>query len=70
MLNLAFMFDDAIHAMTRYAEDLAVAPLPAAVYMMQVDVLNHYDYALKHYLTVALDAPFLQDSSLGTPYQK
>src|SRR5262245_32385202 len=70
MLNLAFIFDDAIHVLTRYANDLAVVPLPAAVYMMQVDVINHYHYALEHYLTVALDAPFLQDSSLGTPYQK
>jgi len=70
MLNLAFIFDDAIHALTRYAKDLAVVPLPAAVYMMQVDVINHYHYALEHYLTVALDAPFLQNSSRGTPYQK
>ena len=70
MLNLAFIFDDAIHALTRYAKDLAVVPLPAAVYMMQVDVINHYHYALEHYLTVALDEPFLQNSSRGTPYQK
>ena len=70
MLNLAFLFDDAIDALTRYAEDLVVVPLPAAVYMMQVDVVNHYHHALEHYLTVPLDAPFLQDSSLGTPYQK
>jgi hypothetical protein len=70
MLNLAFIFDDAIHALTRYAKGLAVVPLPAAVYMMQVDVINHYHYALEHYLTVALDEPFLQNSSRGTPYQK
>jgi hypothetical protein len=38
--------------------------------MMQVDVINHYHYALEHYLTVALDKSFLQNSSLGTPYQK
>jgi hypothetical protein len=70
MLNLSFPFDDAIHALTRYSKHLAVVPLPAAVYMMQVDVINHYRYALEHYLTLALDEPFLQNSSLGTPYQK
>jgi len=37
---------------------------------MQMDVINHYRYALDHYLTVPLDAPFLQNSSLGSPYQK
>jgi hypothetical protein len=70
MLNLAFIFDGANHALTRYAQDLAVAPLPAAVYMMQVDVINQYEHALKHYLTLTLYEPFLQNSSLGTPYQK
>jgi hypothetical protein len=70
MLNLAFIFDDAIHGLTQYAKDLEVVPLPAAVYMMQVDVINHYDHALEHYLTTALDEPYLQGSSLGTPYQK
>src|SRR3954470_210385 len=70
MLNLAFIFDDAIETLTRYAEELTVAPLPAAIYMMQVDVINHYDHALEHYLTRALNEPSLQDSSLGTPYQK
>src|ERR1043166_2152290 len=70
MLNLDFVFDDAIDALTQYSDDVAVVPLPAAVYMMQVDVINHYHHALEHYLTVALDEPFLQDSSLGPPYQK
>lgn len=46
-------------------------PLPAAVYMMQVvDVIDHYRYALTHYLTLTLNEPYLQISSLGTPYQK
>lgn len=70
MLNLAFMFDDAVHALTQYGDHVATAPLPAAVYMMQVDVINHYRHAVEHYLTVPLDAPFLQKSSIGTPYQK
>jgi hypothetical protein len=70
MLHLAFVFDDAIRALSEHADRLAVAPLPATVYLMQMDVINHYRYALDHYLTVPLDAPFLQNSSLGTPYQK
>ena len=70
MLNLSFIFEDANAAMAGYADRLAVVPLPAAVYMMQVDVLNHYRYALTHYFTLTLREPFLQNSSLGTPYQK
>jgi hypothetical protein len=70
MLHLAFVFNDAIRALSEHADRLAVAPLPATVYLMQVDVINHYRYALDHYLTVPLDATFLQNSSLGTPYQK
>src|SRR5260370_40853869 len=70
MLNLSFIFDDAIHALKEYSDCLAVVPLPAAVYMMQVDVINHYRYALEHYLTLTLNESYVQNSSLGTPYQK
>jgi len=70
MLNLSFVFDDAARAVTRHAKHLAVVPLPAAVYMMQVDVINHYRHALEHYLTLTLNEPYLQKSSFGTPYQK
>jgi hypothetical protein len=70
MLNLSFIFEDAIHALTTYADHLAVVPLPATVFMMQVDVINHYRHALEHYLTLTLNEPYLQNSSLGTPYQK
>ncbi len=70
MLNLSYIFEDANTAMAEFADRLAVVPLPAAVYMMQVDVLNHYRYALTHYLTLTLSEPYLQNSSLGTPYQK
>ncbi len=70
MLNLSFIFDDAIHALTSNASRLAVVPLPAAVYMMQVDVINHYRHALDHYFTLTLNESFLQSSSIGTPYQK
>jgi hypothetical protein len=70
MLHLSFIFDDAIRVLSEHADRLAVAPLPATVYLMQMDVINHYRSALNHYLNVPLDAPFLQNSSLGTPYQK
>jgi hypothetical protein len=70
MLNLSYIFEDANTAMAEYADRLAIVPLPAAVYMMQVDVLNHYRYALTHYFTLTLSEPYLQNSSLGTPYQK
>lgn len=70
MLNLEFVYADAIRAMSDYADRLAIAPLPATVYLMQLDVINHYRYALDHYLTMPLDAAFLQNSSLGTPYEK
>jgi hypothetical protein len=49
MLNLSFIFEDANAAMAEYADRLSVVPLPAALYMMQVDVLNHYRDALTHY---------------------
>lgn len=70
MLNLSFIFEDASAAMAEYADRLVVVPLPAAVYMMQVDVLNHYRHALTDYFTLTLSEPYLQNSSLGTPYQK
>jgi hypothetical protein len=68
MLNLSFIFDDAIHALKEYSDCLAVVPLPAAVYMMQVDVINHYQYALDHYLTLTLDQ--VENSPRRTRYQK
>src|SRR5262249_15153183 len=52
MLNLVFVFDDAVRALAGHSDRLVVASLPAAVYLMQVDVINHYRYALDHYLTV------------------
>lgn len=70
MLNISFIFDDANSVMANYANHLVVSPLPAVVYMMQMDVINHYRYALEHYFTLTLDEPFLQNSSIGTPYQK
>lgn len=70
MLNLQPVFHDALTSLTEGGEFLASPPLAACVYMMQRDVLNQYRYALEHYLTVDLAAPFLQNSSLGSPHQK
>jgi hypothetical protein len=70
MLNLAFLFDDAIQALTVHPERVQVPPLPAAVHLMQVDVINHYRYALNNNFTLFLQSPTLQNSSLGSPYQK
>ncbi|MDB6134624.1 MAG: hypothetical protein JWM59_2867 [Verrucomicrobiales bacterium] len=70
MLNIRFAFDDAIRAVTLFSDELRIPSLPAAVLLMQGDVINHYRHALNHYLTISLSAPFLQNSSLGTPYQK
>lgn len=49
---------------------LSVAPLPATVFLMQRDVINHYRYALTYYFDLTLTEPFLQKSSIGTPYEK
>jgi hypothetical protein len=70
MLKLKFLFEGANRAMAVASGRLRVAPLPATVYMMQVDVLNHYRYALTHYFTLGLTERCLQNSSLGSPYEK
>lgn len=70
MLNLERPFQDAVFAFDEASEQLRTLPLAAGVFLMQRDVINQYRYALEHYLTVDLRAPFLQSSSLGTPYQK
>ena len=70
MLNLQPVFHDALTSLTEGSEFLVSPPLAACVYLMQRDVINQYRYALEHYLTVDLAAPFLQNSSLGSPHQK
>jgi len=70
MLNLKEPFIDAASVFEEAGEHLTISPMASVVYVMQRDVINHYRYALTHYLTVDLSAPFLQHSSLGTPYQK
>jgi hypothetical protein len=70
VLNLNPIFVDAIIALEHHAELVRTPPLPAAIFMLQRDVINHYQYALTHYLCLSLEAPFLQSSSLGSPYDK
>ena len=68
MLNLTPLFEYANDACSEFGEHLSVPPLPAAIYMMQRDVINHYRYSAR--LAISLDEPYLQNSSFGTPYQK
>lgn len=70
MLNLKEPFNDAVSTFQEAGESLCISPLASVVCMMQRDVINHYRHALTHYLTKDLSAPFLQNSHLGTPYQK
>ncbi len=59
MLNLSSIFQDAIDALLGRQVPVEVPPLPAVVYMMQRDVVNHYRQALLHYFTLSLS---------GSPY--
>ena len=70
MLNLRPIFQDAIDVLSQYASHLRLPALPATVHLMQQDVINHYRYAATHYLPLTLDEHFLQDSSIGNPYEK
>jgi hypothetical protein len=44
--------------------------LAVLVYHLWGDVLNAVEYALTHYFHLTLKEPFLQNSHLGSPYQK
>lgn len=70
MLNLSPIFQDAIDVLSGYASQLKLPALPATVFLMQQDVVNHYRYAVTHYLPLTLNEYFLQNSSIGTPYEK
>lgn len=70
MINLNCIFEDSIDSLDNGSEILQVKPLPITVFMMQRDVINHYRYAIEHYFDLTLKEPFLQNSSLGTPYEK
>ena len=70
MLNLTYIYEDAINAVENYSEHLRVPSVAATVYMLQQDVINSYRHALEHYFTISLNEHYLKNSSLGTPYQK
>ncbi|MBC7819082.1 MAG: hypothetical protein IAG10_19505 [Planctomycetaceae bacterium] len=70
MLNLRPIFQDAIDVLLQYASHLRLPALPATVHLMQQDVINHYRHAATHYLPLTLNEHFLQNSSIGTPYEK
>ena len=70
MLNLAPIFRLATDTMQEFGEYLDVPPLPTTVFLMQRDVINHYRYASTHYFPISLSEPYLQNSSIGTPYEK
>ena len=40
MLNIRFVFDDAITAVDQFVDRLTIPSLPAAVFLMQQDVLK------------------------------
>jgi hypothetical protein len=70
MLNLRPIFQDANDVLSGYASHLSVPALAPTVHLMQRDVINHYRYAATHYLSLTLMEHFLQNSSIGTPYDK
>ena len=70
MLNLEPIFNHAIAAFEEFSDALEIRPLPAAIYLMQRDVVNHYEYAITHYFPIPLSMPYLQNSSIGSPYEK
>ena len=70
MLNIKYIYEDAINALENYSDYLEVPSVAITVYMLQQDVINSYKCALEHYFTISLSEPYLKNSSLGTPYQK
>lgn len=70
MLNLVTIFEHVVNAFIDFEDALEVRPLPTTVYLMQRDVINHYRYALTHYFPISLSEPYLQNSSIGPPYEK
>ncbi|MFZ6776519.1 hypothetical protein ACO0LD_06765 [Undibacterium sp. Ji83W] len=70
MINLRSIFEDAITSLDNGSTLLQIKSLPISVLMMQKDVINHYKYAIWHYFQLNLNESFLQNSSLGTPYEK
>lgn len=70
MLNLSPIFEDSLDSLENGSDALEINSLPTTVFLMQKDVINHYRHAISHYFNLTLHEPCLQNSSLGTPYQK
>ena len=70
MLNLSFAFRDATSAVSEFGAHLEIPSLVPTVFLMQRDVINHYRHSMEHYFTISLYERYLQNSSLGSPYQK
>lgn len=66
---------DGLPSFFEYVIKLASAPskrnsTAIVLYHLLDEVINACEDALNHYLPLNLDEPFLQNSSIGTPYQK
>ncbi|MFT5103884.1 MAG: hypothetical protein ACI86C_001544 [Candidatus Latescibacterota bacterium] len=70
MINLSCIFEDSIDSLDNGSDVLQIKSLPVSVLMMQKDVINHYRYAIEHYFDLTLKESYLQNSSLGSPYEK
>ncbi|MCK6544994.1 hypothetical protein L6R52_03945 [Myxococcota bacterium] len=64
------LFAAPITVVSRDDPSIETPALPICVLMMQQDVINALHHARTHYLTIPLSEPFLQNSSLGSPYNK
>lgn len=65
--GLLSLFDYLIGEVKRQRERNS---LSIVIYHLLGDVANAAEHALTHYFPLTLREPFLQNSSLGTPYQK
>lgn len=55
MLDISRIFEDGIHVFRNFSSSLTVPPLPATIFMMQRDVVDHYGFALMRSLTPYAD---------------
>jgi hypothetical protein len=65
--GLPDFYDHVVGALTRQRRP---GSLPIMIYHLLGDVSNAAEYSLTHYFPLTLTEPFLQNSSIGTPYQK
>lgn len=65
--GLPLIFDYVIKMVTARPQRHSLA---IVIFHYLGDIANAADHALTHYFPISLDEPYLQNSSLGTPYQK